>query len=115
VVWLEVEGRDALPVVDRVAADMAVVEALCQAARTPDLAFRWSESQFLALLPAADLEAAREAAMRLALSLGQWASVNGYDLLFSLASASSAEGIASPEELVAAAMQRTCRGLKDIA
>lgn len=115
VVWLEVEGREVLPAVDRVAADMAVAEALSRTAPIPDLAFRWSESQFLALLPAADREAAREATMRLALCLGQWAAANGYDLLFSLASASSTEGIATPDELVAAARQRTRMDLKDIA
>lgn|GEM_PF-2937617 len=115
VVWLEVEGRDFLTPVDRVAADMAVAEALSRTVRAPDLAFRWSESQFVALLPEADREAAREATMRLGLCLGQWASANEYDLLFSLASASSAEGIGSPEDLVAAAVERTRTGLKDIA
>ncbi|MBP2017195.1 DNA-binding CsgD family transcriptional regulator [Symbiobacterium terraclitae] len=115
VVWLEVEGRDFLATADRVAADVAVAQALARTAPMPDLAFRWSESQFLALLPAADRDAARDATMRLALSLGQWASVSGFDLLFSLASASSAEGIASPDELVAAAMRRIPVALRDTA
>ena len=115
VVWLEVEGRLLLPAPDRVAADLAVAQALAETVRTPDLAIRWSDSEFLALLPGTDREVARAVTMRLALALGQWASASGCDLLFSLASASSAEGITSPEALVAAAQQRIGMCLKDIA
>jgi len=114
-VWLEVDGWHLLPVTERVAADLAVAEALSEAVRAPDLAFRWSDHQFIGLLPGADRESARAAALDLGLCLGQWASASGTDLLFSLACASSLEGLASPEALVEAAMRRCSVGLKDSA
>lgn len=114
-IWLEAEGRQLLPVAERVAADLAVAEALAGAMRSPDLAFRWSENQFVGLLPAAGLDAARAVALRVGLSLGQWASVSGSDVLFSLGCSSSTEGLTSPEALVEAAMRRCCVRLKDTA
>ncbi len=114
-IWLEAQGRHHLSAVERVAADLAVAEALSDAVRARSLAFRWSEHQFLGLLPATDREVARGVAMRLGLCLGQWASTNDCDLLFSLGCASSVEGLASPEALVEAAMRRSCASLQDSA
>ncbi|MBY6276774.1 MAG: hypothetical protein CWE10_11290 [Symbiobacterium thermophilum] len=114
-IWLEAQGRQRLSVVERVAADLAVAEALSEAVRAPDLAFRWSEDQFLGLLPATDREVARTVTMRLGLWLGEWASVSGCDLLFSLACSSSLEGLTSPEALMEAAVRRSGEVLEDIA
>lgn len=114
-IWLEAQGRQRLSLAERLAADLAVAEALLAAVRRPDLAFRWSDHQFVGLLPATDRAVAREITLRLGLSLGEWASMSGGDLLFSLGSSSSLEGLTSPEALLEAAMRRSGKALEDIA
>lgn len=115
VLVLKMDGRADLSFVDLVVLDMAVTEVLTAAVPPADLVFRWEEDQFLALLPGMDREGARAVGMRLAICLGQWAQKNGYDLLFSVSSASSHEGIASAAELVRVAESRQDLALRDSA
>lgn len=115
VLLLRMDGRAELSFVDVVVLDMAVTEVLTASVPPADLVFRWEEDQFLALLPGADREAARAVGMRMAISLGQWAQKNGYDLLFSVSCASSSEGFDSSEELVRVAESRLNLTLRDSA